>query len=73
MEEANPNLTPDQTLEILTATANPMPYEEFEAGSGYLDAYDATTQAGGQQAAAPRAKKADKEVGARGKGPGGKR
>lgn len=53
MEEANPDLTPDQTLEILTATANPMPYEEFEAGSGYLDALAATTQAtGGDQQAA---------------------
>ncbi|MBA2693374.1 MAG: S8 family serine peptidase [Rubrobacter sp.] len=47
MEEANPNLTPDETLEIITSTAIPMPYEEFEAGSGYIDALAATTQAAG--------------------------
>ncbi len=46
MEEANPNLTPDQAKDILTATANPMPYEEFEAGAGYIDARAAVEQAG---------------------------
>ncbi|MGH3090172.1 MAG: S8 family serine peptidase [Rubrobacteraceae bacterium] len=49
MLEANPALSPDQVKDTLAATANPMPYEEFEAGAGYLDAYDAVTQAGNAQ------------------------
>ncbi len=47
MEEANPELTPDETLDILNSTATPMPYEEFEAGSGYIDALAAVESAGG--------------------------
>lgn len=47
MEEANPDLTPDETKQILEATATPMPYERFEAGAGYLDARAAVERAGG--------------------------
>jgi len=46
MEEANPALTPDQAKQFLVETATPMPgYEEFEVGAGYLNAYEAVTQA----------------------------
>ncbi|ARU62835.1 hypothetical protein CBW65_19035 [Tumebacillus avium] len=46
MEEANPNLTPDQAKAILENTAIPMPgYQEFEVGKGYVDALAAVRQA----------------------------
>lgn len=46
MLEANPNLTPDEIKDILRRTADPMPYEEWEAGAGYLNSYSAVTAAG---------------------------
>ena len=45
MEEANPSLTPDEAKNILTSTADPMNYAEYEAGAGYLDAYEAVQAA----------------------------
>jgi serine protease AprX len=48
MLETDPGLTPDQVKDILVQTATPMPYEEWEAGAGYLDAYGAVTAAGTQ-------------------------
>ena len=53
--DANPNLTPDQILNTLTGTATPMPYGEFEAGAGYLDAYAAVNQVTGSTAGAQKA------------------
>ncbi len=48
MNEANPNLTPDQAKEILESTATPMPaHEEFDAGAGYLDSFEAVREAEG--------------------------
>jgi serine protease AprX len=42
MLEANPALTPDQVKTILTGSATPMPgYAEYQAGAGYLNAYQA--------------------------------
>ncbi len=36
--EANPDLSPDDVMDILTATTTPMPkYEAWEAGAGYLN------------------------------------
>lgn len=52
MLDANPNLTPDQVLNALTGTATPMPYGEFEAGSGYLDAFAAVERVSGSAAGA---------------------
>ncbi|MBA2692115.1 MAG: S8 family serine peptidase [Rubrobacter sp.] len=75
MEEANPEITPDETKGILAATANPMPYEEFEAGAGYLDARAAVERAiggGGQEAETP-ATAAPGNKGGKGKGPSGSR
>lgn len=46
MEQANPALGPDGIERVITATATPMPgYAEFEAGAGYLDAYEAVARA----------------------------
>ena len=46
MEEANPALGAGGIERIITDTAAPMPgYAEFEAGSGYLDAYEAVARA----------------------------
>ena len=46
MEEANPALGAGGIERIITDTATPMPgYAEFEAGSGYLDAYEAVARA----------------------------
>jgi len=46
MLEANPGLTPDQIKTLLEASATPMPdYALHEAGAGYLNAYNAVTQA----------------------------
>lgn len=75
MEEANPDLTPDETKGILAATANPMLYEEFEAGAGYLDARAAVERAiggGGQEAETP-ATTAPGNKGGKGKEPRGSR
>lgn len=55
MLDANPSLTPDQILNTLTTTATPMPYGEFEAGAGYLDAYAAVNQVAGSTGAAQKA------------------
>lgn len=38
---ANPELSPDQVYDIITATANPMNYPEWIAGSGYVNALEA--------------------------------
>jgi len=49
--EAKPGLHPDLVKEALTATATPMhrpdgtPYEEWEVGAGYVDAYAAVQKA----------------------------
>jgi serine protease AprX len=46
MLEANPALAPDQVKTILTNSATPMPgYAEYQAGAGYLNAYQAVTAA----------------------------
>jgi len=46
MLEANPGLTPDQVKALLESSATPMSgYALFEVGAGYLNAYDAVTQA----------------------------
>ena len=46
MLEANPGLTPDQVKALLEASATPMSgYALYEVGAGYLNAYDAVTQA----------------------------
>jgi serine protease AprX len=45
MIEANPQLTPDQVVTILRATATPMPYEQRVVGSGYVDAHNAVRSA----------------------------
>lgn len=40
--EVNPNLSPDDVMDILTATATPMPrYDTWEAGAGYANALQA--------------------------------
>ncbi|WNB91786.1 S8 family serine peptidase [Bacillus sp. NEB1478] len=45
--EANPNLTPDQVLQLLESTADPMPgYKLHEVGAGYVNAYEAVKAAG---------------------------
>ena len=42
MLSADINLTPDEVKQILRETATPMPgYEEFQVGSGYINAYAA--------------------------------
>jgi serine protease AprX len=42
MLEANPSLAPDQIKQVLQDTATDMPgYESWEAGAGYVNAYDA--------------------------------
>ncbi|MBY6038217.1 S8 family serine peptidase [Fictibacillus nanhaiensis] len=47
MLEANPNLTPDQVLQKLESTADPMPsYKLHEVGAGYVNAYEAVRAAG---------------------------
>ncbi|MBA2175841.1 S8 family serine peptidase [Halobacillus locisalis] len=46
MEEANPDLSPDQALALLENTAEPMPgYQYHEVGAGYVDAFKAVQQA----------------------------
>jgi serine protease AprX len=46
MLEANPALAPDQVKTLLTNSATPMPgYAEYQAGAGYLNAYQAVTAA----------------------------
>lgn len=47
MLEANPQLTPDDIVTILRATATPMPYGERVVGAGYLDAHNAVRAAAG--------------------------
>lgn len=47
MLEANSNLTPDQVLQILESTADPMAgYKLHEVGAGYVNAYEAVKAAG---------------------------
>jgi serine protease AprX len=41
MLEADPQLTPDEVVTVLRATANPMPFEERVVGAGYVDARNA--------------------------------
>lgn len=51
--DADPNLAPDQILDTLTATVDPMPgYQRHEAGAGYLNAFDAVSAVAPQPAAA---------------------
>lgn len=45
MLEANPQLTPQQVMELLRETANPMPFEERIVGAGYVDAHNAVRAA----------------------------
>jgi len=45
MLDANPELTPLQVKEILQLTATPMSYGEWEAGAGYVNAYEAVKEA----------------------------
>jgi serine protease AprX len=46
VEEANPALGPDGIERVIMATVTLMPwYAEFEAGAGYLDAYEAVARA----------------------------
>ncbi len=46
MGQANPTLGPDAIERIVVGTADPMPgYEEYEVGAGYLNAYEAVTEA----------------------------
>ena len=46
MLEANPGLTPDQVKALLESSATPMSgYALYEVGAGYLNAFDAVTQA----------------------------
>lgn len=52
MLQANPNLTPDEVKEILVKTATSMPYQRYEAGAGYLNAYKAVTRASSAASAA---------------------
>lgn len=51
--ETNPDLSPDDLMDVLTATATPMPrYDEWEAGAGYangLKAYQLATKATGHR------------------------
>lgn len=45
MLDANPELTPLQVKEILQQTATPMEYSQWEAGAGYVNAYEAVKAA----------------------------
>ncbi|HEU4963304.1 MAG TPA: S8 family serine peptidase [Bacilli bacterium] len=46
MEQADPDLTPDEAKQYLIDTATPMPdYDEYEVGAGFVNAYDAVTLA----------------------------
>ena len=46
MLQANPGLTPDQIKTLLETSATLMPgFALHEVGAGYLNAYDAVTQA----------------------------
>ena len=45
MLDADPSLTPLKVKEILQATATPIPYETWEVGAGYVDAYAAVQRA----------------------------
>jgi subtilisin family serine protease len=55
MIEANPMITPQQIMEILRATAMPMPYEERVVGAGYVDAHNAVRAALNMTRVAPPA------------------
>jgi serine protease AprX len=47
MLEANPNLEPDQVLQLLESTADPMAgYKVHEVGAGYVNAYEVVRAAG---------------------------
>jgi serine protease AprX len=47
MLEANPDLQPDQVLQLLESTADPMAgYKLHEVGAGYVNAYEAVRAAG---------------------------
>jgi serine protease AprX len=43
--DANPTLQPLKIKELLQATATPIPYETWEVGAGYVDAYAAVKRA----------------------------
>lgn len=46
MLDANPSLSPDEVKQIIQTTATPMPgYESWEAGAGYVNAYEAVESA----------------------------
>lgn len=46
MKEANPSLSPDQALDLMVQTADPMSgYQLHEVGAGYVDAYEAVQAA----------------------------
>ncbi|KZE64794.1 hypothetical protein AWM68_09015 [Fictibacillus phosphorivorans] len=46
MIEANPTITPDQVLQVLESTADPMAgYKLHEVGAGYVNAYEAVKAA----------------------------
>jgi subtilisin family serine protease len=47
MLETNPMLSPQDIMEILRATAMPMPFEERVVGAGYVDAHNAVRMAMG--------------------------
>lgn len=53
--EADPMLTPQEVMEILRATANPMPFEERVVGAGFVDAHNAVRAALGLDAVPPPA------------------
>lgn len=55
MLEANPMLTPQDIMEILRATAMPMPFEERVVGAGYVDAHNAVRAALAMAPVAPPA------------------
>lgn len=55
MLEVNPMLTPQEIIEILRATAMPMPFEERVVGAGMVDAHNAVRMAMGLAAVEPPA------------------
>jgi serine protease AprX len=44
MLDLNPALAPLRVKEILQQTASPLPYQPFEVGNGFVDAYAAVSQ-----------------------------